>query len=419
MKNSIIVYVLLFPVLFFSCEKNNDVIRSNNLVLNKTTEELIRSDNEFGIDLFKRVTGSYPDEDNMVISPLSAALALAMTYNGAGGTTRDAMETALKKTGMTKEEINGCYKNLMNGLMALDPQVTLDIANSIWYREGFPVSEDFKAINRDYYTAEVNSLDFNDPSAKNVMNNWVSDNTNGKITDIIENVPAAAVMYLINAVYFYGTWKYEFSESDTRPAAFYPESGDPFNVDMMAQKVVTDYTSNELFSAVKLPYGNDHYSMAILLPGYGKTTTDIIDELSPENWDQWLGSFVSNDSVNLRLPKFRFAFEDSLNNELKAMGMEIAFSPLEADFTGMIDENQYVDGNLFISMVKQKAFIDVNEKGTEAAAATVVEISLSSSGQEHEIYFTADHPFLFVIMENQSGSILFIGKVGRPEYKDV
>ncbi|OFY65692.1 MAG: hypothetical protein A2Y71_04975 [Bacteroidetes bacterium RBG_13_42_15] len=409
---SIILTVILFT-LALRCEKTGDNM-NRNLVITKNTEELIKADNEFGIDLFKKVVNHYPSDSNVFISPVSAAFALAMTYNGADGTTKKAMELTLKKEGMEVEEINQCYKDLIGGLRSVDPKVTLNIANSIWYRDGFYVLPEFIQTNSDYFNAQVQSLDFGSPSALQTINGWVSDKTNDKITEILNEIPADAVMYLINAIYFYGTWKYEFDEKNTTEKDFYgdcyQEDRIPVKVDMMMLEASINYLHHEIFDAIELPYGNGNYAMMVLLPDPEKTTSDLIEQLGSDNWNSWIESFEEKEVV-VSLPKFRFDFEDKLNDELTDMGMGIAFSPGGADFTKINP-----DGNLFISMVKQKAYVDVNEKGTEAAAVTVVEIELTSVGEDNRIHFYVDRPFLFVIMEKQSKSIIFIGRVAKPEY---
>lgn len=400
--------LFLITIIFLSCEDKKEEIKGKDINISKTTEQIVQSDNEFGIDLFKRVNNSYPTDKNVFISPASAAFALAMTYNGANGETKEAMEVTLKKEGLDIDEINQSYKELMEGLKSADPKVTLNIANSIWYRNDFDVLPTFVQVNQNFFNAEVNSLDFSSPSTIDRINGWVSEKTNQKIKEIIDDINANSVMFLINAIYFNGTWKVEFKESDTKPWDFTPETGSPFKVDMMAVTDTFNYYSNNTFSAVDLPYGNDHYSMVVLLPSNQKTVDDIIAELTPENWNLWISSFKKKE-VTVRLPKFKFEFEDILNNELVDMGMGVAFSDF-ADFTKINP-----GGGLQISMVKQKAFVDVNEKGTEAAAVTVVEIVFTSIGEDNA-YFTADHPFLFVIMEKQTKSIVFIGRVAQPSY---
>ncbi|MFO7659154.1 MAG: serpin family protein [Bacteroidales bacterium] len=408
-KNTIIIaaFLLIFAC---ACEKTGDT-PVKEIKLTKSTRDLIEADNKFGLELFTKVINSYPEDENVFISPVSAALALAMTYNGAAGSTGEAMQTALKKSGMDAREINQSYKDLMEGLKSIDPKVTLEIANSIWYRQGFYVLPGFIQTNQLYYDAEVRSLDFGAPTAIETINNWVADKTKDKITEIINTIPPYAVMYLMNAVYFYGTWKYEFKAEDTREEDFFVSANQPVKVDMMKLEAEINYMHNDTFSAIELPYGNGHYSMIVMLPENLKTTADIIGQLNPENWNTWFRSFSQKELV-VNMPKFKFEFEDSLNNELKDMGMSIAFSPSEADFTNINPE-----GGLYISMVKQKAYIDVNEKGTEAAAVTIVEVGYTSVGDEKP-HFIVNKPFLFAIVEKDTGAIIFIGRVIQPEYEE-
>ena len=392
-----------------ACEKNADNVTEKKIHVDKSTEELIKSDNEFGIDLFKRIMDYQDPDSNVIISPISASLALAMTYNGAGGTTKTAMEESLKKEGFTTEEINKMYKNLIAGLVSVDPNVTLDIANSIWYRDDFHVEEDFISTNQNYYDAEVRALDFGDPSAKDIINNWVEEKTNDKIKDIIQQISPYTVMFLINAIYFNGIWTYEFDEKNTANSNFFMADGSIIQVPTMYLSEELMYAENDIFSSVELFYGDGSYSMVILLPNHDRTTDDIVNELTIDTWADWTGRFAEEE-VTVGLPKFKFEFGDSLNKPLTDMGMGVAFEPGVADFSKINADNQ-----LFISMVKQQAYIDVNEKGTEAAAVTVVEVSLTAMPDNRK-YFTVNRPFIFVIKEKDTNSIIFIGRVMKPEY---
>ncbi len=408
------IYKILLPltVLLFAyaCEVKDDSSDDSGIKMTKNTEDLIKSDNEFGIGLFRELLACQDNDSNIIFSPFSVSMALAMTYNGADGTTKEAMEATMKKEGLTIEEINDIYKNLMNGLKSVDPKVVLEIANSIWYRDDFSVEQDFINTNMNYYDAGVTSLDFTSPTAKDIINDWVALKTHDKIDEIIKIISPQAVMYLINAIYFNGIWKYEFDEEETRDNDFYLSGGSIIQVPTMLIEGNFNYQENNIFSSVELQYGAGDYSMLILLPNEGKSTSDIVDNLTSENWEIWLENYTEQEKI-IRLPKFKFEFEDSLNTPLKNMGMDIAFSPSEADFSKIIP-----DVGLFISMVKQKAFIDVNEQGTEAAAVTVVEISFTSEPVGK--YFTVNKPFLFVIKEKKTKAILFIGRVMKPLYAD-
>ena len=361
----------ILPVLF-SCEKDAEgQPAEKKIVITKTTGEVIASDNAFGLTLFLKVAASENTSENIFISPTSVALALAMTYNGADGETKTAMENTLGKNGSTVDEINESYKSLIDALVAVDPDVLLEIANSIWYRQGFNVLPEFVSTNQDYYDAEVSELDFSLPGAPGVINAWVDDNTHGKITEIIQQIPAETVMYLINAIYFKGTWLYEFDEELTQEDPFYTAGSNSEMVPFMMQEADLRYAVNDVFSMIELPYGQGNFSMMVMLPEEGKNTEDILALLTPENWDLWINA-LTTEKVMVKFPRFRFEYKNQLNDELSDMGMGIAFTDM-ADFTKINPA-----GNLFISKVLHKSFVEVNEEGTEAAAVTSVEISLTA-----------------------------------------
>ncbi len=403
-----LMMICLAAMLAVACETNPSVPESKDLNLNLKSLELLESDNAFGLELFTEVMQDAEPEENIMISPLSVALALGMTYNGSASTTREAMEKTLRLEGLTQDEINDGYKSIIDQMLDLDPKVLMEIANSIWYREGFEVEDDFIKTNEEHFYAEVQSLDFSRPDATDIINQWVSDHTNELIEEIIDAIPAEAVMYLINAIYFKGTWTYEFDPNETGQKLFYPEEGASFETPAMRQETKLNYYKNQLFQLLELPYGDQKFSMLVFLPSGDQTCDDILAELDNDNWNSWTNN-LSETNVQVQLPKFKFETFKLLNDPLTSMGMGIAFSDV-ADFTGINPA-----GNLFISRVLHKTFIDVNEEGTEAAAVTAVEISLTSVGSG-PVTFIADKPFLFVIRENSTGSILFMGKLSQPEY---
>ena len=395
-------------VILNSCETEDKPVTKVSIVVSKTTQEIIQADNDFGISLFKEVVASDNEAGNIFISPTSVALALAMTYNGANGDTKVAMENTLKKNGFTLDEINQSYKSLIGALISVDPKVLLEIANSIWYRQGFSVLPDFITANSIYYNAEVNSIDFNDPSAKDVINGWVKENTHGKIAEIIDQIPQEAVMYLINAIYFKGIWYSEFDKEKTTDGPFTTGEELKVMVPMMQQQDTFRYAHYDKLACVELPYGQGNYTMIILLPDMGIDLQEIITSLTPESWNSMINS-LSNQDVVIHLPKFKFEYKNTLNDELTSMGMGIAFSDA-ADFSRISET-----GWLKISKVLHKTFIEVNEEGTEAAAVTAVEIGYTSIGGETPpVFFAVDRPFIFAIREKDTGSIVFIGSVKDP-----
>ena len=408
MKNKVI-FLLVLAALFSACEKQDNTGEPKKINISKTTEQVIAADNLFGFYLFQRVLANDPVAGNIFISPTSVALALAMTYNGADGETKAAMEETLRKQGLTAEQLNQSYKDLMDALVSVDPKVLLEIANSIWYRNDVEVLPEFININRNYYNAEVNAIVFND-QAKDIINGWVAEKTHDKITEVLDYIPEDAIMYLINAIYFKGIWRSEFEKDKTADMPFYLADGSPVQAPTMQQQDTFRYFRNELMSAVELPYGQGNFSMMILLPNTGKTTGDIVASLSIENWNAWMQDFSEQDVV-MHLPRLKFEYKKLLNDDLSDMGMGIAFSD-EADFS-KIDPTR----DLMISRVIHKTFVEVNEEGTEAAAVTVVEIvetSIEPGGNDGPVYFYVDRPFLFLIREKDTGAILFIGRVMNP-----
>ncbi len=378
-------------------------------------KSLIESTNRFGLKLFKEITAAENSEKNIFISPLSVSFALGMAYNGAGGETRDAIAATLEFHGFGPVEINQSYRNVIDHLTQLDPAVSFNIANSIWYRMGFPINPEFIDLNRTYFDAETRELDFGQPDAADIINDWVSDKTQGKIDEILKPpIPPEAVLYLINALYFKGAWTLPFDTAATMDGPFHLTDGSTVMRPMMATDTVLRYFENDLFGAVDLPYGDERFSMAVLLPKSPYTVDDVIAQLDDNNWAAWAGNFTDTE-LKLYLPRFKFGYEVTLNDMLKALGMEIAFDPFGADFSNMVSDMGLLPGNLFISYVKHKTFIQVDEEGTEAAAVTIIGFELTSMGPKIMI---VDHPFLFVIHEHETGSILFMGKVTDPEWQD-
>jgi serpin B len=391
-------------LLLISCNKENPDVPGEpaDLNLKDGSEFVIESMNEFGLDIFRLLNEDEEDDVNIFISPTSISLALAMTLNGANTSTEDSMAFAMRMDHLPPDQINETYRDLMAGLKTCDEKVLLEIANSIWYREGYPVEQDFLDINEEYYNAEVRELDFFSPEAIGTINNWVADNTHDKITEIIKVIDPQTIMFLINAIYFKGVWAIEFDEDDTQNATFYNADNSASTVKMMHMEDTIGYYENELFQACELDYGRGNFSMLVFLPKYDVTIDEVISELNEDNWNTWLGSFYKTE-VNLNIPRFKFEYEKELNDVLKLMGMEIAFDPWLADFSGINPTDQ-----LYISYVKHKTFVEVNEEGTEAAAVTVVAVNLCSAMAN---YMIVDRPFLFAIREKTTNTTLFIGKV--------
>ncbi|MBN1386841.1 MAG: serpin family protein [Bacteroidales bacterium] len=410
MKNHITFLFLIFASLFLipSCEKQPDPDNQiPQIILREKSAQIIEADQAFAFELFGEVMTA-SEEENIMISHLSVSYALGMTYNGAAGTTLDAFNDVLHFGDLTKQEVNESYKDLMEQLIHLDEQVEFSIANSIWYRLGYNVLSAFISTNQTYFDAMVSELDFTDPQAVEIINNWIEEKTNDKIQDMLDYIPDDAVMYLINAIYFNAAWKYQFDKDATQTGTFYLQDGNQHETDFMKVNGTFMYTSTDNFNAVELPYGDSTFSMVVMLPYQDLDVDDLVDQMDVLTWNEWFSNSAMTD-VQVELPKFKYGFKDLLNNPLINLGLGIAFSG-GADFSLITP-----GGGIFISRVIHQTFIDVQEEGTEAAAATIVELR-ETAGPTQPIFFRADKPFLYLIKENSTGAILFMGKVGKPEY---
>ena len=399
-----ILVVVVVVVVIVSCSKDKDY-EPKPLNLPLKAAGVITADNTFGLDLYTRLAAAAAAGTNLMISPLSVSQALAMTWNGANSDTKTAMEKALSIAGYSRDELNELNKTLITALIAHDEKVVISIANSIWYRQEYTVLPDFITRNQTYYHADVRPADFAATGCKDLINSWVSDKTNNKITKIVDQINPESFMFLINAIYFKGAWTHEFDPKKTSEAPFYMEDGNEVQVDMMHREVDLNMFANETFTSVELPYGKGNWRMFLFLPETGKKVADVEKILSTGNWENWLAGYDTVREVQFSLPKFTFSYEESLKDALSAMGMEVAFTD-RADFSGILPA-----GGLLITDVKHKTFIEVNEEGTEAAAVTSVEIGLTSIGN----FISFNRPFLFAIAEKTSGAILFLGRMMIPE----
>lgn len=340
---------------------------------------------------------------NIVISPLSLNTVLAMTQNGAANKTKEEMLSALELTGINDSIINENYQKVIAHFNSLK-SVNVNMADSIWIQKNIKVRDDFKNIGRDNYEAEIYNVDFNKSTAVNAINNWVSDKTAGKIKKLNTNLENVT-MVLINTIYFKGKWAEPFIEKSTTKEAFNLSDGSKINVDMMKGVLSVDYLKAKDFSAVRLPYDDNNFGFYIFLPDKGSSTEKLIQSMTYDNWEKWTNDFKRAE-VDIKLPKFKIEYEDELNSMLQGFGMKAAFDPERADFSKITDKSQYID------LVKQKCYIDVNEAGTEAAAAT--EVLMKAGIVANPIEFTADKPFLYAIADKKTGLIIFMGKVEKP-----
>ena len=402
---------IIFPI---GCAKDSGVAISMPVVSEEKSDELagkvdqslVSSNTDFAFNIFNGLI-TEDSGKNIFISPLSILLALAMTYNGAVGDTNLAMADAMEFSGMDMEELNQGFSDLMVSILNGDPGVQINIANSIWSRLGFDPKEDFIDLNKKYYSSEVKELDFSDPGAVDTINSWIADATGEKIKKMLTEIPGDVVMYLINAIYFKGDWTYPFEEEATYEEDFNLEDGSKKSVEMMHIVEHYEYITGENFGMVRLPYGDEKFSMYIVLPDEGVAVDSIVGFLDSYYYDNLRNSMAERE-IRLAMPKYKMEYGVKvLNDVLTELGMGIAFGP-EADFSG-------INPGIFISEVMHKAVIEVNEKGSEAAAATVVAMAESAMPVEEIVEFVVDRPFFFVIADDRSGEILFMGKVMEPQ----
>jgi serpin B len=410
MKKSLLLFFI--SLLFAGCTSQNDPIiqvpeDAKAITLSKEQLKRVGQDNEFAFDLLKKTIAS-TDQTNVFISPLSVSIALGMAWNGANGQTKTEMETALKMSGLSVAEINDYYRIMQTTLPTVDPTTKLNIANSLWYRTGFSIKSDYLKVNTDYFNTEVRELDFSKAWAVDTINNWCSRKTNKMIPTVLSEIPDDIMLYLVNAVYFKGIWRKKFDKINTSVANFTNELNNGVKVNMMYQKDTFAYRADAYAQYLDMPYGNNAFSMTVVLPNDGKTTTDLLNYLTIDKWNSLI-ELMPTKKVEVYFPRFNNKNKLGLVAPLQNMGMNLAFTD-NADFSKMSEVK------LLLSSVLHVTNIEVTEEGTEAAAVTIIGVGVTSIPVEEPTpVFKVNKPFLFVIREKSTGVILFIGKMGTIE----
>lgn len=354
----------------------------------------------FAFGLFQDIT-AYDESDIVFISPLSASIALSMTAAGAEGATQEEMLRTLGFGGLSVKDLNACNRGIID-LLSSDPEgVELNVANSLWVSDRFILKSRYIRTAGSEYSARVSNLDFSDPASPSVINRWCAENTAGRIDKMIENIDPATQMYLLNALYFKGMWTTPFDAANTRKDIFHGNRRDS-EVEFMHRTASFPYYIGPEGALLELPYGEGSFVMDIFLPAEGVSAEEFASGLDGEALSTLTG-LLQSDRIKVTLPKFKAEYETSLNATLQRLGMRDAFTP-SADFSGMSKEP------LMISEIKQKTFIEVNEEGSEAAAVTSVAVMRTSLAPEPP-EFRVDRPFVFLIRERTSGTVLFMGLV--------
>ncbi len=362
MKRKTPLLLLLLIIGCASCKRAgvtpaaNTINKGKDLVLTSLDQQKITADNAFSLKLFRNLDSASTSDTNLFISPLSVSFALGMTSNGGSGQTLTAFENTLNFAGLTQAQVNSYYNNLVTNLPQLDPNTTLDIANSIWYRQGFSVQPQFLQTDSSYFHAQIQSLDFTSPAAVATINNWVSDNTKGFIPSIITKIPDSAVMYLVNAIYFKSIWKEKFDPTQTQTKPFYLAGNNTIQASFMTGALDFNAYFDNSVDVFELPYSNSKYSMVIAMPASSTTSlSSLTASLDQAQWQTWMSKLTPVKTV-VTLPKFKFSYNKTLNNALKALGLSVAFSN-NANFS-LINPNV----QLKISEVVHKAYVETSMK---------------------------------------------------------
>lgn len=408
MKNLITILLTFLLINLFSCSESSEASVQQDTQITKTKAALIESNNVFAFKIFKSIVEDDTPGTNLFISPLSLYYALSMAANGANGSTYEAFKQTLAYE-LPKENTLIEIKELYEQLIKDEDKMIVEIANSLWTDKSFKIKDKYYSELVEYFHAYGNNLDFTSSATVKTINNWIADKTHDKIQNMLSSISPDEVLFLINAIYFKGDWLTNFDERLNTTRSFYLENDNQVEVEYMSRKTNFPYYTNQVYSAIQLPYADTNYYMTVFLPNLAKTSEDIVDELTNEEWNKIQDMFVQQE-ISITIPKFKFGYGvRNMNKELQDMGLKEAFSD-EADFSGISDLG------LAISRVLHKSYIDVNEKGSEAAAATIVGIELTSMNPE-QITFVADHPFIFTISERTTNTILFMGKVSEPDYE--
>jgi len=378
--------------------------------------EAARDNNAFAIELYGRLRNQ---SGNLFFSPESISTALAMTYAGARADTAAEMAKTLHFT-LPPRQLHAAMGGLLRDRNAAHDGYQLKEADALWVQKGYPLLPEFLKLNKDNYEAGLNQVDFKSATeaSRQTINLWVEQRTKNKIRELLTPgiLSPDTRLVLTNAIYFKGAWEQQFKKEDTKDEDFHLFAAQPIKTPLMHMTKGFNYFDGGSFQALEIPYKNMELSMIILLPSAREGLSAFEQSLSPANMQQTLDQLRPAGNVIVTMPKFKIEAKFELGDTLMATGMKKAFDVKMADFTGMASrQTMQGDGNLYISAVIHKAYVDVSEEGTEAAAATAVGVMAAGVHRpEPPIIFRADHPFMFLIRDNRSGSILFIGRVANP-----
>ena len=392
-----------------SDNRSNDIVSMTTeeeidpefMVLSDAQYDLVKRNNNFALNLFSEMKGV----GSNVVSPISVTYLMAMLANGAEASTREEIMDAIGAKDFDIDEMNAFYAYLIRRAKTADKQTTLNIANYIALNKEFKLKKKFASTIADSYQGAVESLDFTNPESTKRINGWCSEHTNNMIPTIIDQVEPSAVAYILNAIYFNGTWTDKFDKNNTKKEQFNGYTRDIMYVDMMHRNAKYYYTSNDVYSAVTLPYGSGAYSMTVILPNEGKFLTDLTKALNADTIAS-LRRNMEECLVDLKLPRFTTEMKLPLKGIVAKLGAPSMFDATRADFSS------FANGNVYVSEMLQKAKIEVSEEGTKAAAVTMGMVKLTSMRPQEprRVDFHCDRPFVYMIQDNYTGAILFMGQ---------
>lgn len=399
--------VMLLLIVFVGCQKVDEPSTNDQVDVDIDTN-FIDAQNSFGFNLFQQLAAE--DDDNIFLSPTSVFVALAMLYNGADGVTKDEIAEVLQIETIDLAELNTASANLLNVLNQETDEITVQLANSLWINEEFEFQDEYVESLTNYFQAMVEQIDISDDVSIEKINQWVDAATNGLIDEMVDSLPPNLVAIILNAIYLDANWTIPFDENQTVEKPFYPTEDSEKTVPLMTLNDELFYMENDDFQAVQLMYGDDaEMGMTVILPEVDSSPDEIIADLNLKNWSNWQDKFAEQEGT-LLLPKFTLEYEVNLNDPLIHLGMGSAFDE-RADLSNLIKDAE----NLAVSEVKHKSFLDINEEGTEAAAATSVEIvEMSAIDGPEPFYMEVNRPFIIAITDHQTNALLFLGAIKDP-----
>jgi len=418
MKKALLLTFVMMTVAFNSCGKissDNDIENEEpkerkDIALTRSQTQLVSSGNTLACNMLKIIASQH--SESFIFSPISLEYALAMVNNGAAGETENQIRDVIGFGDRSVKEVNEFYKYLTENLLNVDNTVAMNIANAQVFNTAIgdesKYNKDYKNALTGYYNALFEGYDFakDNKKALSAINSWASKQTEGMINPLLDELDPYSATLLMNAIYFKGSWADKFDSSFTRKEDFTKGDGAKTKVDMMNQTSNVSYYFDKNCSAISKTYGNGAFKMTFILPDEGITTAELAKGLDRTALERIIKRNGSEEII-IKIPKFETSFTIELNDMLKSLGMVDAFNPTKADFSSMSSHL-----SLYISRVLQKARIKVEEKGTEAAAVTVIDMKLTSAipSPGEPLTFYATRPFLYTISEVSTGAILFMGQ---------